>query len=466
MIVQFDGAARSVSGSLHIVGTRDGRWLVDCGLFQGRREDMYVRNAALPPSPETIRGVFLSHAHVDHSGRLPRLVKQGFRGPIYATEATIDLCRILLADSAYVLRTQTSLLNVRRKQRGLPLLPDLYDDMDVQQTISQMVPVEWGTPIAADFSLEATFLPAGHILGASIVVLREHAQDIECVLAFSGDLGRPDDWILPPPAVPPHAHHLVLESTYGDRIHRPYAYARSDLAKNLRATLGHGGIVVVPSFAVGRTQRLVYELRSLMADELIPEVPLYIDSPLSIEASDRFKKHPRYLSPSADAARDFGWLRFIPALTSDESRSLREQAGPYIVVTASGMCEAGRVLHHLRRNLPDPGARILFVGFCAEDTLARLLLEGVESVRISGEHVSVNAAIDQCDTFSAHADRNELAAWAHAQKDVRSIFLVHGEEEQAFALAEHLEQAHLKEIIVPFAGESFELTSAGVQSMA
>jgi len=466
--VSFEGAARSVSGSLHVIETASGRWLLDCGLFQGRREDMCLRNANVPPEPADIRGVFLSHAHVDHSGRLPRLVSQGFRGPIFATAATIDLCRILLADSAYVLRTQTAALNAKRQQRGLPLLPELYDEKDVQQTISQMMPIEWDKPFEPDYTLEVTFLPAGHILGASIIVLRECGKEGGCTLAFSGDLGRSNDWILPDPAVPCNADFVILESTYGDREHRPYAYARFELARNLRSTLAVGGIVVVPAFSVGRTQRVVYELRSLMAEGLVPDTPLYIDSPLSIEASERFKNHPHALGATAEAARDFSWLRFIPSLGSEESRALRIQPGPFIVITAAGMCEAGRVLHHLKRNLPDPHARILFVGFCAGDTLGRLLLDGEKAVRINGETISVKAAIDQCDTFSAHADRKELGAWIRSQPNARAVFLIHGEESPAFALAEHLEHhelEHAKEIVVPFPSESFELTAAGIRSI-
>lgn len=465
MKLLFCGAARSVSGSLHVADTRDGRWMLDCGLFQGRRQDMYTRNAALPVRPESVRGVLLSHAHVDHSGRLPRLVHLGFRGPIYATPATIDFCSLLLADSAYVLRTQTAQLNQRRLERGLAPLPDLYSDDDVRQTLALMQPVQWFDEVPLGPHLRATFIPAGHIPGASSILLREHTPRGDCTLVYSGDIGRINDWIMPDPAIPSGAEFAVLESTYGHCEHRPYAYARSDLARNLRATLAAGGIVVIPAYSVGRTQRLVYELRSLMDAGELPETPLYIDSPLSVEASRAFMRHPAVLNMPDGPERTFARLDALHVVSSEESRALRAQPGPFIVVTASGMCEAGRVLHHLKRNLPDANARVIFVGFCAEDTLGRLLLNKQPAVRINGELVPVNASIDHYDTFSAHADQRGLTEWIQAQPSLRSVFLVHGEEEQAFALAEHLESLTAREVIVPFANEAFELSSAGVRCL-
>ena len=464
MRLQFFGAARSVSGSLHVVESGRQRWLLDCGLYQGRRQDMYDRNAALPRPATAVHGVLLSHAHVDHSGRLPRLVHEGFRGPIYATRATIDLCELLLADSAYVLRSQTALLNQRRARRGLPPLPDLYDDGDVALTLAQMVPVEWDATVTLGPTLAAVFRPAGHILGASMIELHERTRDDACVLTYSGDLGRETNWVLPNPAVPARSSYVLLESTYGDRIHRPYAYARSELARCVRTTLEHGGVVVVPAFSVGRTQRLIYELRELMDEGGIPETTIYLDSPLSIEALRSFVAHQSAWHADVDGDAIVGRLDCSPVVSAEESAQLVATPGPYIVVTASGMCEAGRVLHHLQRNLPRRDARIIFVGFCAEDTLGRLLIDGVQDVRISGETIKVNAAIDYFDTFSAHADQEGLRDWVAAQADVAGVFLVHGEERQSFALAEKLEQDGREEIVVPFAGEAFELSSRGMHS--
>ncbi|MCX7848186.1 MAG: MBL fold metallo-hydrolase [bacterium] len=465
MKVLFCGAARSVSGSLHLVDTRDGRWMLDCGLFQGRRQDMYTRNAALPVRPDSLSGVLLSHAHVDHSGRLPRLVHLGFRGPIYATRATIDFCSLLLADSAYVLRTQTAQINQRRLERGLPPLPDLYTDDDVRQTLALMQPVKWYEELVLGPHLRASFIPAGHIPGASSILLRELSTHGSCSLVYSGDVGRTNDWIMPDPAIPSGADFAILESTYGDCEHRPYLYARSELARNLRSTLAAGGVVVIPAYSVGRTQRLVYELRDLISSGELPNIPVYVDSPLSVEASRAFMRHPDVLHMPDGPDRTFARLQAVHVVSSEESRALRSQPGPFIVLTASGMCEAGRVLHHLKRNLPDPNSRVVFVGFCAEDTLGRLLLNKQPSVRINGEVVPVHAHIDNYDTFSAHADQRGLAQWIQAQPSLRAIFLVHGEEPQAFALAEHLESLTAREVIVPFANEAFSLSPTGVRPL-
>ena len=465
MNVFFHGATRSVSGSLHVVEARGQRWLLDCGLFQGRRQDMYDRNAGVPVAPAQVTGVLLSHAHVDHSGRLPRLVKLGYRGPIYATPATIDLCALLLDDSAYVLRTQTRILNLRRAPRNLPPLPDLYGEEDVAQTLRQMVPVAWGTPVTLGPGLTAEFLPAGHILGASVIVLREQAGAAPCTLAFSGDIGRPGDWILPDPAVQAGAHHVIVESTYGDKTHRPYQYARAEFAKNVGATLRGGGIVVIPAFSVGRTQRVIYELHAMIAAGDVPPTPVFVDSPLSVEACIRFVNHADALRPLAHGAHSFAWLDAHNVVSSEESRLLRARPGPFIVITASGMCEAGRVLHHLKRALPDAHSRVVFVGFCAEDTLGRWLRDGHDSARINGDVVPVRAAIDQFDSFSSHADQPGLLDWVGAHGAARSVFLVHGEEPQTFALAEQLERRIAAEVIVPFSGEGFTLTPDGVHSI-
>jgi metallo-beta-lactamase family protein len=416
---------------------------------------MYDCNAGLPLPPSDINGVFLTHAHVDHCGRLPRLVQRGFRGPVFATKATIELCRLLLADSAYVLKSQTSSLNQRRLRRGLPELPELYSDDDVEQTLRQMVPVQWFTPFTPAAGITVEFLPAGHILGAASIVIRDN----ECSVAYSGDLGRHDDWLLQNPALPTGTDYVILESTYGDRQHRPYSYAQSQLSSNLAATVAAGGVVVIPAFSVGRSQRIIYELRALMAGGQIPDVPIYLDSPLSIKASAHFMDNADELREDPRELLGDDFLDCHTVATPEESRMLLRKPGPYIVITASGMCEAGRVLYHLERSLPDPRSRIMFVGFCAEDTLGRQLIDGSDMVKINGRAVSVRATIDYFDTFSAHADQDGLTAWACAQKDVKGIFLVHGEEDQAFALAERLENEGSWEIAIPFSGEAFDVTS-------
>ena len=466
MKIRFFGATRSVSGSLHVIEAGARRFLLDCGLFQGRGQDMYDRNAHLPVPAASVAAVFLSHAHVDHCGNLPRLVAQGFRGPIYATRATIDLCSILLADSAYVLRTQIAQLNQRRERQTLAPLPELYGEDDVAQALRQMTLVQWDQPVQVAEEVSVSFHPAGHIVGASVIAVRELGNGGPCTLVFSGDLGRENDWLFPNPVVPGGAQHLVVESTYGDRCHRPYAYARSEFCREIAATIRTGGRVVIPAFAVGRSQRLLYELHELMRTNELPRIPVYLDSPLSIKASEHFAAHADELGLLPDSAGALDWLQCRYVVSGEESRALLERREPYIVITAAGMCEAGRVLRHLKRNLPDPASRVLFVGFCAADTLGRHLVDGHKQVRIAGETVPVRAGIDWFDTFSSHADQAGLLAWVRAQSEARSVFIVHGEEPQAFALAEQLENDGAREVVVPFANEEFTLTPDAVRCCA
>ena len=464
MNILFSGGARTVSGSLHVVESANQSWFVDCGLFQGGRRDMYARNAYLPVTAKDVSAVFLTHAHVDHSGRLPRLVKQGFRGPIYATQATIDLCQLLLFDSAFVLKSQTTSLNKKRERRGLPPLPDLYSGTDVEQTLRQMVPVKWNEKINPAAELEVTFLCAGHILGASSIVLKENIKGITTTIAFSGDLGRKNEWIMPNPVVPENTDVIVVESTYGDREHRPYSYAKSDLCANLNSTIDVGGRIVVPAFSVGRTQRMLYELNAFIEKGAIKKVPIYLDSPLSIKASKLFLEYSREKATEITEQIDPYKLNCCKVVSAEESRKLVKTKGPYIVITASGMCEAGRILYHLKENLPDPSSRVIFCGFCAENTLGRQLIDKQESVKILGDYIAVNAQIDYLDTFSAHADRNGIKSWVDKQKSASTVFIVHGEEKQSFSVAEKIECECKKEIIIPLQGEKFALAGKAVSS--
>ena len=464
MNIIFSGGARTVSGSLHVIESTDRYWFIDCGLFQGGRRDMYARNAYLPVPAEKVSGVFLTHAHVDHSGRLPRLVKQGFRGPIYATQATIDLCCLLLFDSAFVLQSQTASLNKKRERRGLPPLPDLYSASDVEQTLRQMIPVNWDEKINPSAKLEVTFLCAGHILGASSVILKENDKGITTTISFSGDLGRVNEWVIPNPVVPENTDVVVVESTYGDREHRPYSYAESDLCLNINSTIDAGGRIVVPAFSVGRTQRMLYELNAFIESGAIRKVPIYLDSPLSIKASKLFLEYSRDKSTELTEQIDPVKLNCCNVVSAEESRQLVKTKGPYIVITASGMCEAGRILYHLKENLPNSASRVIFCGFCAENTLGRQLIDKQKLVKILGDYVAVNASIDYLDTFSAHADRNALTAWVNNQKSASTVFIVHGEEKQSFSIAEKIECECKKEVIVPLQGEKFILSGNNVYS--
>ncbi|RLD08337.1 MAG: MBL fold metallo-hydrolase, partial [Chlamydiae bacterium] len=421
-----------------------------------------TRNAQLPVAAKNVAGVFLTHAHVDHSGRLPRLVKQGFRGTIYATQATIDLCRLLLFDSAFVLHSQTASLNKKRERRGLPPLPDLYSKTDVEQTLRQMIPVKWNETIRPAGNLEVTFLCAGHILGASSIFLKENVNGKTTGISFSGDLGRTNEWVMPNSVCPGNSDIIVVESTYGDREHRPYYYAKSALRDNLNFTIKSGGRIIIPAFSVGRTQRMLYEFNSFFEEGTVERVPIFLDSPLSIKASELFLEYSGKKSSEIIGVIQSSKLKCCNVVSAEESKRLVKREGPHIVITASGMCEAGRVLYHLKENLPNPFSRVVFCGFCAENTLGRLLIDKQKSVKILGDYISVNAEIDYFDTFSAHADRNQITEWIDNQNFASTVFVVHGEEKQSFSLAEKLECECKKEIIVPFQGEKFVLSGKNV----
>ena len=458
MNIIFSGGARTVSGSLHVIHADDRCWFVDCGLFQGGRRDMYTRNAQLPIQAENVAGVFLTHAHVDHSGRLPRLVKQGFNGPIYAAQATIDLCRLLLFDSAFVLHSQTASLNKKRERRGLLPLPDLYSESDVEQTLRQMVPVKWNQTITPSAKLEVMFFCAGHILGASSIILRENNKVAPTTIAFSGDLGRKNEWVMPNPVAPENTDIIVVESTYGDREHRPYSYAKSELCNNLNSTINAGGRIIVPAFSVGRTQRMLYELNSFIEEGAIPKVPVYLDSPLSIKASELFLEYSNKESAEISGRIDSNKLNCYNVVSAEDSRNLVTKKGPHIVITASGMCEAGRVLHHLRNNIEKPSTMILTVGFQAQNTLARRLAERRSPVRIFGEEFDLKAEVHVFDAFSAHADRDELLGWVRRlDRPPRQCFVVHGEEGQSLAFASALEGEGLANVVVPELGLEYRL---------
>lgn len=467
MRICFSGAARTVSGSLHILECNQRTFLLDCGMYHGWHEDMYAFNAHMPVSAETVHGVFLSHAHGDHCGRIPRLIRCGYRGPIYATAETIELCALLLYDCAYVMRVQTAQINQKRVAAGRAPVPSLYTEDDVAQALRQMVPVAWDTPYQVASGIDVIFRPAGHILGASYILIRYTTSRATMTVAYSGDIGRHTEWVLPDPAPLMEADHVIVESTYGGSTHRPYAYARSAFRDALSTSLNAGGVVIIPAFSVGRTQRLLHEIYLLKQAHEIPQVPVYLDSPLSVRASDVFCRVVRDTMANVDESVLQGVTAAIPVQTARASRALIHAKKPYIVLTASGMCEAGRVLHHLRHRLPEATSRVIFVGFCAPGTLGRALIEGQKTVRIHRTTVPVAAQIDVFDTFSAHADSDELSAWlAPVAHTARSIFIVHGEERRSFALADRCMRETRAEVIVPFPGETFSLTAKGIDFAA
>jgi metallo-beta-lactamase family protein len=440
--VTFMGAAHEVTGSCHIVRAAGKTIMLDCGLFQGRRRESFDKNRTLPIDVETLDAVVLSHAHIDHAGRLPFLIAAGYRGPIFATPATRDLCALMLADSAHIQNKDAEFL----AKRGKEYVGPLYGQVEVAQTLAQMlaIPYERTAPVVP--GVQVTFYDAGHILGSASVALDVEQDGHTRRLVFSGDVGRKDLPIIRDPVPPPGAHALIMESTYGNRQHATPMGAREELARIVRETAARGGRVIIPSFAVGRTQELVYELHELLEAGEIPEIPVYVDSPLATGATEVFEMHPDIYDYSEPGVRNLERLfrngRVHYTRDVQESMALNTQHGPMVVIAASGMAESGRILHHLLHGAPEPRNTVLIVGFMAEHTLGRRLVERRPLLHIFGEEVPLRARVEIINGYSAHADRVELRQWAESVRaqspELGPVFLVHGEPPAQEALSEAL----------------------------
>ncbi len=467
MEIQFWGAAREVPGSMHLLRVGGHRILLDCGLYQGRRKHAFERNRDFPFEPSSIDAVILSHAHIDHSGNLPTLVRAGFKGKIYATPATRDLCRHMLVDSAHIQKSDVRYVNRRRRRQGKRPFEPLYLIGDARKALGRFRPVHYGRIFEPTPGIRASFVDAGHILGSASVILDLTEGSRTRRLVFSGDIGRRGLPILRDPQIPRDADYVIMESTYGDREHEPPSKAREYLLHHAEATCKSGGRLLVPAFAVGRTQELVYRLNQLWEDGDLPPVDIFVDSPLAINVTEVYGRHPECYDremldtmatdPDGDPL-GFRHLRYLRS--ADESKALNRRKGPAIIIAASGMCEGGRILHHLRNHLGSPSTTVLFVGYQAQHTLGRRLLEGNTEVRVLGTPVEVRARTARVDAYSAHADRTGLLAWAGSVRDtgrVTRYFLVHGEEHSASALAEDLRAAGTAAVEVPERGSAFPL---------
>jgi metallo-beta-lactamase family protein len=446
MEIEFRGAAREVTGSCHIVRVNGKSILLDCGLFQGRRADVQQKNEMLPLDVHRLDAIVLSHAHIDHAGRLPFLVRSGYSGAIHATSATRDLCEVMLADAAHIQEQDAEFLARHHKVHSDPL----YGLRDVVRTLELMRAVPYNTPFEVVPGVLATFLDAGHILGSASVVLDCEEGGTTTRLVFSGDIGRSGLAIIRDPVPPQGAHAVIMESTYGARDHGSVAGAKDQLARVIRETAGRGGRVLIPAFAVGRTQELVYDLHQLADAGEIPRIPIVIDSPLALKATtvfenntDIFDQSEPYVSAySANGKRffEFPMLRFTQSV--EESKALNQQNGPMVIISASGMAESGRILHHLLNGAADPRNTVLVVGFMAEHTLGRRIVERRPVLKVLGEEVQLRAHVEVIDGYSAHADRTGLTAWIDAVRRnspaLRDVWLVHGEPNAQDAFAELL----------------------------
>jgi len=465
MEITFYGAARTVTGSQHLLEVNGRRILLDCGLYQGPRDESKDRNRHLPFDAASVDTMVLSHAHIDHSGNIPNLVKSGFRGDIITTSATRDLCSVMLRDSAKIQESDIAYLNKRRLREKLPPLEPIYTMADALASLKQFIGINYERPYQIAPGITLTLYDAGHVLGSALVALDVEDNGQTMRVVFTGDLGRAHRPILNDPVFLDRADILIMESTYGDREHPNDEDTDHLMEDVIRDTVKQGGKVVVPAFAIGRTQELVYRLNNLVERRDLPaNLHVYVDSPLAIDATAVFRAHPEaYDSEMADVLltdRDhdpfgFGLMRYTRS--PEESKELNFLKEPAVIISASGMAETGRVLHHLKNNIEDPRSVVLITGFQAPETLGRRLVEGQKRVKIFGESYDVRASVVTLNGLSGHADRSELLAWAgKLQPPPRETFLVHGEPDAAFALADSLRgQLGFGSVHVPEMGQQF-----------
>ncbi len=446
----FLGAAGTVTGSKFLLDTGAARVLLECGLFQGLKE-LRLQNWAPPPfDAASLRAVLLSHAHIDHSGYLPRLARVGFKGPIYCTSGTADLLRIMLPDAAHLQEEEADYANRHGTSEHTPALP-LFTVDDAQKALGLVKPVAVNTPVAVGREVSARFVRSGHILGAAIMEVK--VGDLKVV--HSGDLGRYDVPIMPDPEPVAEADVLLVESTYGDRLH-PKEDPATMLVAAVQRAVEQKGWLLIPAFAVGRSQEVLYALRELEKSGRIPSLAVYLDSPMAIEATAVYARHPEEEDPGTGP---FIPRRFHLARSVQDSKALNEVEGPVIVISGSGMATGGRVLHHLRHRLPDPRTTVLFVGYQAAGTRGRLLKDGAKTIKIFGEEIPVRATVMVSDAYSAHADQGEILRWLGGFKQPpRMTYIVHGEPEAAQALREKIAQALRWPVTVAQAGARVSLS--------
>jgi metallo-beta-lactamase family protein len=479
--LHFWGADQTVTGSSHHLECAGQNILLDCGLFQGKRQDAADINSHLALSPEQLaagglNAVVLSHAHIDHSGLLPLLAKQGYRGPVYTTPATVDLCVPMLKDSAHIQEGDAEFINKRRQRRsaigappGSAPVPPLYSQDDAEQVNRQFVPVELHNPqllagSTKDAGFTMTSWNAGHMLGSSCVLIDATEKGQTVKLLFSGDVGRKNLPIIKDPDPAPAADYLIMESTYGDRLHSPMGDVKAKASALIQRVMARGGHIIVPAFAVERTQQLVLLLHEMIDSKQIPELPIYVDSPLASAVTEVFKKHTEDWDADACAFYNrgedaFGWNRLRYTQTVQESKALNDLHVPFMVISASGMCEAGRILHHLKNGIEDPRNLILMAGYSAVNTLGAKLSAGDKQVNIFGEPMQVRAEVQSIDSLSGHGDQQELLDWmAPVAPTLKKVFLVHGEPVAQQALKAKIEERYKLEVLCPKRGDRVEVS--------
>ncbi len=464
MKIHFFGAARTTTGSLYLLEVNGKKLLLECGLFQGHREESIARNCCFPFDPKSVDAVVLSHAHMDHAGNLPNLVKQGFTGNIHCTFATRDLCSLMLADSAHIQMEDALFVSKQRAKKQLPPVAPLYTIADAEKTLHQFVAVSYDRPFLAVDGVTVTFRDAGHILGSAQVILDIQENGRKYRYLFSGDVGRGDDEILRDPVPVENVDYLQIESTYGGRDHAVRTDAAATIAQLVSATLAQNGKVIIPAFSVGRTQQIVYVLNQLTLEGKLPRCPIFVDSPLSTNATEIYRLHTECFNDAInrflhEKTNPFGMANLTYIREAEQSKKLNDLTEPAIIISASGMAEAGRIRHHLKNHIGNPQNLILFIGYCAEGTLGAQIAAGKSPVNIFGEPQAVRAKVVSLDTYSGHADRTELKQYVQRLTgNLRKIICIHGEETQCLAHAETLRALKPQaQVIVPEYQQCVEL---------
>ena len=470
MRIRFLGAVKGVTGSSHLIHVNDKYILLDCGMYQGRDEDLNLEEFEI--NPAEINFLLLSHSHIDHSGRIPLLVKNGFKGKIYTSKPTYDLCQIMLADSAHIQESEAAWKNKKARRTGRKLVEPMYTQEDAAESLHYFEPILYDQIVNIDENITVKFRDAGHILGSSIIEMWIKEENGTTKLVYSGDLGMKEKELLRDPTIIEDADYVIMESTYGNRIHENFDKRTEGLYKIVLETVNRGGTVIIPSFAVGRTQEIIYELnkyydsndsetKSLYKD--LKKIPVYIDSPLATKATEIFKRNAgvfdeetRSYIMKGDNPLEFENLHFTQS--AEESKMLNFSDEPKIIISASGMCEAGRIKHHLKHNLWKKESSIVFVGYQAEGTLGRRILDGEKNVKIFGEEIHITAEIHNVEGFSGHADKIALLDWLKGFKEKpKKVFIVHGEQESKLAFAEEIRQKLNIDCIIPEYNKVYEV---------
>lgn len=464
MKIHFHGAAHTVTGSQHLIEINGHRLLLDCGLFQGRRAETYSRNLNFAHDPRAVDALILSHAHIDHCGNIPNLVKNGFEGPIFATRATADLATIMMMDSGHIQESDAQFVNKKNRARGDPLIEPLYTEADARRAADLFRGVDYGQEFEPIAGVKVRFVEAGHILGSAAISLEIQEGTRKIRFWFSGDIGRYKLPLLRDPILPDPVDYLLMESTYGDKKHDDPSAAFEEFREVVRRTLKREGKVIVPAFAVGRTQELVYHLNTMMYNGDVPRAPVYVDSPLAVNASNIFKRHPevfdaetrRFVEEARHPALDFKMLKYVQSV--EESKSLNNRKDPMVIISASGMAETGRILHHLRNNIENPKNTVCIVSWQAPHTLGRRLADREKRVKIFGEPFTVRAEVATIGGLSGHAGQDLLVKYAlSVKKTVKKLWLVHGEERSALPLMDLLSARNLREVYYPDLHDSDEI---------